>query len=103
MAYFKKELVVPKNHLHVKPEAISIDDVWAAPSFGWKGLATVPVMGAARALSDIATILVQDVLPQDARNPKVRPKTFSIFHFIESRKFYAEYFYCIETYMECIF
>eukprot|EP01122_Echinamoeba_exundans_P011341 TRINITY_DN4474_c0_g1_i1.p1 TRINITY_DN4474_c0_g1~~TRINITY_DN4474_c0_g1_i1.p1 ORF type:complete len:520 (+),score=127.04 TRINITY_DN4474_c0_g1_i1:72-1631(+) len=70
MAYFRKELVVPKNHLLVKPNSISPDDVWRAASFGWKGLATVPLMGAARAMSDLATLLMQDVLPQDARNPK---------------------------------
>lgn len=68
--YFAKAAAVPRNHLRLSRERIGASEVWAASPFGWKGLATVPIMGVARSLSDVATELMQEALPQDARNPK---------------------------------
>lgn len=70
--YFHKLRAVPKNTLPLRPHRISFEELWDTTAFGWRGLATVPLMGSARVASDVATVLMQEVLPRDGRSPKVR-------------------------------
>lgn len=72
MSYFVRKKLTPDNKLLLQSHAISVADLWNNKHFGNRGLASVPIMAIARAAMDAAMILYEQLLPQDARAPKVR-------------------------------